>query len=67
MPYAEIEVEYYNEDGKIKPPADPYIIQVIKADKNVFTTTKNNKVKNFLKRGVRNESNDTGESILSRK
>ena len=50
MPYAEIEVEYYNENGKIKPSADPYITQVIKADKNVFTTTKNNKVKNFLKK-----------------
>ncbi len=37
-PYAEVEVEYYNEDGKIKPPAEPYITQVIKADKNgVFT------------------------------
>ncbi len=34
VPYAEIEVEYYNEDGKIKPPADPYITQVIKADGN---------------------------------
>lgn len=38
VPYAEVEVEYYNEDGKIKPPADPYVTQVIKADKNgVFT------------------------------
>jgi len=34
VPYAEIEVEYYNKDGRIKPPADPYITQVIKADKN---------------------------------
>ncbi len=34
VPYAEVEVEYYNEDGKIKPPAEPYITQVIKADKN---------------------------------
>ena len=34
VPFAEVEVEYYNEDGKIKPPADPYITQVIKADKN---------------------------------
>jgi len=33
-PYAEIEVEYYNKDGRIKPSADPYITQVIKADKN---------------------------------
>jgi len=34
VPYAEIEVEYYNEDGSVKPPADPYITQVIKADGN---------------------------------
>ena len=34
VPYGEVEVEYYNEDGKIKPPADPYITQVVKADKN---------------------------------
>ena len=34
----EVEVEYYNEDGKIEPPADPYVTQVIKADGNgVFT------------------------------
>jgi len=32
VPYAEIEVEYFNENGKIKPPADPFITQVIKAD-----------------------------------
>ncbi|GBE03090.1 MAG TPA: DUF4198 domain-containing protein [Nitrospirae bacterium] len=38
VPHAEVEVEYYNEGGKIKPPAEPYITQVIKADKNgVFT------------------------------
>ena len=38
IPYAEVEVEYYNEGGKIKPPAEPYITQVIKADQNgVFT------------------------------
>ena len=38
VPYAEVEVEYYNEGGKIEPPADPYVTQVIKADKNgVFT------------------------------
>lgn len=38
VPYAEVEVEYYNEDGKIKSPADPYITQVIKADGDgVFT------------------------------
>ena len=34
VPYAEIEVEYYNQDRKIKAPSDPYITQVIKADKN---------------------------------
>lgn len=38
VPYAEVEVEYYNEEGKIKPPADPYITQVVKADAGgVFT------------------------------
>jgi len=38
VPFAEVEVEYYNKDGKIKPSADPYVTQVIKADKNgVFT------------------------------
>ena len=36
--YAEVEVEYYNQDGKVKWPADPMITQVIKADQNgVFT------------------------------
>ena len=34
VPYAEVEVEYYNKDGKIKPSADPYITQVVKSDKN---------------------------------
>lgn len=34
VPYAEIEVAYYNEDGEVTPPADPYITQVIKADQN---------------------------------
>lgn len=38
VPYSEVEVEYYNEDGAIKPPADPMITQVVKADENgVFT------------------------------
>jgi cobalt/nickel transport protein len=38
VPFAEVEVEYYNQDGKVKAPADPYITQVIKADeKGVFT------------------------------
>ncbi len=40
VPYAEVEVEYYNKDGKIKPPADPYVTQVIKADgSGVFSYT----------------------------
>ncbi len=34
VPYADIEVEYYNKDGKFKAPSEPYITQVIKADKN---------------------------------
>jgi len=38
VPYAEVEVEYYNQDAKVKCPADPMITQVIKADQNgVFT------------------------------
>ncbi len=38
VPYAEVEVEYYNKDSKVIPPADAYITQVIKADENgVFT------------------------------
>ncbi|MGA1867217.1 MAG: DUF4198 domain-containing protein [bacterium] len=38
VPFAEVEVEYYNQEGTIKPPADPFITQVIKADGNgVFT------------------------------
>jgi len=38
VPFAEIEVEYYNEDGKVTWPAEPMITQVIKADRNgVFT------------------------------
>lgn len=38
VPYAEVEVEYYNEDGTVKWPADPMITQVVKADHNgVFT------------------------------
>jgi cobalt/nickel transport protein len=36
--HAEVEVEYYNADGKVKAPEDPYITQVIRADENgVFT------------------------------
>jgi cobalt/nickel transport protein len=34
VPYAEIEVEYYNRDGKVKAPAAPYITQVVKTDGN---------------------------------
>ncbi|GAB4350443.1 MAG: DUF4198 domain-containing protein [Candidatus Abyssubacteria bacterium] len=34
VPYAEVEVEYFNEEGGVKPPADPFITQVIKADEN---------------------------------
>lgn len=33
LPYAEVEVEWRN-DGSLKPPSDPYITQVIKADAN---------------------------------
>jgi len=37
-PYSEVEVEYYNEDGKLTAPADPMITQVVKSDGNgVFT------------------------------
>jgi nickel transport protein len=32
--FAEIEVEYLNKGGKVKPPADAFITQVIKADAN---------------------------------
>jgi len=38
VPNAEVEVEYLNEGGKIKPPAEAYITQVVKTDANgVFT------------------------------
>ena len=38
VPGAEVEVEYYNADGKIKAPADPMVTQVVKTDPNgVFT------------------------------
>lgn len=38
VPYAEVEVEYYNEGGRVKAPDEPYITQVVKADANgVFT------------------------------
>jgi len=32
VPYAEVEIEYYNENRAVKPPSDPYITQVVKAD-----------------------------------
>ena len=38
VPFSEVEVEFYNEDGSVKTPADPMITQVVKADANgVFT------------------------------
>lgn len=38
VPGTEVEVEYYNKDGKVKAPAGPMVTQVIKADANgVFT------------------------------
>jgi cobalt/nickel transport protein len=38
VPYAGVEVEYYNKDGKYSAPSDYMIAQTIKADKNgVFT------------------------------
>lgn len=38
VPFTEVEVEYYNKDGKLKATADPFVTQVVKADGNgVFT------------------------------
>lgn len=38
VPFAEVEVEYFNDEAKVKAPADPMITQVVKADSNgVFT------------------------------
>lgn len=34
VPFAEVEVEYLNEGGKVHVPADPFVTQVIKADAN---------------------------------
>lgn len=34
VPYAEVEVEYFNKDGIVKAPSEYMITQVIKADKN---------------------------------
>lgn len=37
VPYAEVEVEYYA-DGKMRAPAEPFVTQLVKADRNgVFT------------------------------
>ena len=32
VPHAEVEVEYYNKEGKVQWPSDPFITQVVKAD-----------------------------------
>lgn len=32
VPFAQLEVEYYNEGRDVEPPADPFVTQVIKAD-----------------------------------
>lgn len=38
VPGAEVEVEFYNQDGRLKAPTDYHITQVVKADQNgVFT------------------------------
>ena len=38
VPFARVEVEYFNDKGEIEAPADPFITQVIKTDANgVFT------------------------------
>lgn len=38
LPFADVEVEYFNEGGRVKAPKDSYITQVIKADGNgIFT------------------------------
>ena len=40
VPFAEVEVEFYNRDGKVEAPADYFITQVVKADAHgVFTYT----------------------------
>jgi len=40
VPYAQVEVEYYNKDGKSKAPTDYMITQTLKADPNgIFTYT----------------------------
>lgn len=38
VPFCEVEVEYYNEDGSVKAPRDAFITQVIRCDANgIFT------------------------------
>jgi len=38
VPNCDVEIEYYNQGGKVKPPADPYVTQVVKTDaQGVFT------------------------------
>jgi cobalt/nickel transport protein len=38
MPYAEVEVEFYNKDEKAEAPTEYMVTQVVKADRNgVFT------------------------------
>jgi len=40
MPLAHVEVEYYNQDQRVKPPRNAFITQVVKADPNgVFSYT----------------------------
>ena len=38
VPFADVEVEYYNKDGAVTCPADPMITQVVKADGNGLFT-----------------------------
>ena len=40
VPFARVEVEYYNEGRRVKPPRDAFVTQVIKTDPNgVFSYT----------------------------
>jgi len=34
VPFARVEVEYYNDKGEVKAPADPFITQIVKTDAN---------------------------------
>jgi len=37
-PNSQVEIEYYNQDGSVNPPADPMITQIVKSDSNgIFT------------------------------